>query len=105
MPLAYLLAGCPALVANLWDVTDRDIDKFSTALIDSWVDGNLNLEEENHKENGDNGPVKSSSLASELPRAREACKLRFLNGASPVCYGVPVHMASRQPLKGRVNSY
>ncbi|KAK9798929.1 hypothetical protein WJX73_002780 [Symbiochloris irregularis] len=27
--LAYLLAGAPATVANLWDVTDRDIDRFS----------------------------------------------------------------------------
>ena len=32
MPLSYLLAGCPALVANLWDVTDRDIDKFRCGL-------------------------------------------------------------------------
>ncbi|CAG7851277.1 Separase; AltName: Full=Protein EXTRA SPINDLE POLES; Short=AtESP; AltName: Full=Protein RADIALLY SWOLLEN 4 [Serendipita indica DSM 11827] len=28
-PYNYLLAGCPLLVANLWDVTDRDIDKFA----------------------------------------------------------------------------
>lgn len=30
-------AGCPALVANLWDVTDRDIDRFSQALIRHWL--------------------------------------------------------------------
>ncbi|KAK9825057.1 hypothetical protein WJX74_004795 [Apatococcus lobatus] len=26
--LAYLLAGCPAVVGSLWDVTDRDLDRF-----------------------------------------------------------------------------
>ncbi|KAG2125362.1 peptidase family C50-domain-containing protein [Suillus bovinus] len=34
-PFNYMLAGCPLLVANLWDVTDRDIDKFSQAVFDS----------------------------------------------------------------------
>ncbi|KAF8045404.1 hypothetical protein N665_5007s0001 [Sinapis alba] len=31
IPLSYLLAGSPAIVANLWDVTDRDIDRFGKA--------------------------------------------------------------------------
>lgn len=79
MPLSYLLAGCPALVANLWDVTDRDIDKFSNVLLDSWVDTS------DHSPR----PGRRRTLAEELPSARGACKLRYLNGASPVCYGVP----------------
>lgn len=30
-PYNYVLAGCsPTLVANLWDMTDKGIDKFST---------------------------------------------------------------------------
>ncbi|OBZ78082.1 hypothetical protein A0H81_02757 [Grifola frondosa] len=33
-PHNYMLAGCPTLIANLWDVTDRDIDKFSQAVFD-----------------------------------------------------------------------
>ena len=37
--LAYLLAGAPAAVANLWDVTDKDIDRFSAALLRSWLGG------------------------------------------------------------------
>ena len=32
-PLAYLAAGCPCLVANLWDVTDRDIDRFCKEVV------------------------------------------------------------------------
>eukprot|EP00794_Sanderia_malayensis_P003809 gene3809-4336_t len=27
MALNYIMAGCPAIVANLWDVTDKDIDR------------------------------------------------------------------------------
>lgn len=37
--MGYLIAGSPAAVANLWDVTDKDIDRFSTALLRSWFSG------------------------------------------------------------------
>ena len=30
---AYLASGSPCVVANLWDVTDRDIDAFTTSLL------------------------------------------------------------------------
>ena len=33
-PNNYMIAGCPTLVANLWDVTDRDIDKFALSVFD-----------------------------------------------------------------------
>jgi separase len=89
MPLCYLLAGCPALVANLWDVTDRDIDKFSNALLDNWVDT-----DRPGRSSSDTQRARRS-LAEELPVARGACKLRYLNGASPVCYGVPVHLGGQ----------
>ena len=89
MPLCYLLAGCPALVANLWDVTDKDIDKFSSVLIDSWVDGK--------REGANSGDGEAGrTLTEELPLARKSCKFAFLNGAAPVCYGVPVEL-SEQP--------
>ncbi|KAJ5763112.1 hypothetical protein N7533_001793 [Penicillium manginii] len=35
-PMNYLQAGSPALVATLWDVTDRDIDRFSTSAFETW---------------------------------------------------------------------
>lgn len=42
----YMLAGCPTVVANLWDVTDRDLDRFSKALFTLWglddISGNEN---------------------------------------------------------------
>ena len=34
---AYLQAGCPLAVANLWDVTDRDIDRYSKGLLEAWL--------------------------------------------------------------------
>ncbi|CAM6096994.1 unnamed protein product [Calypogeia fissa] len=47
--LSYLMAGCPAVVANLWDVTDGDIDRFSRCLLHSW------LASEPEEENSDSG--------------------------------------------------
>ncbi|XP_057989997.1 separase-like [Hevea brasiliensis] len=36
-PLSYLLAGSPIIVANLWEVTDKDIDRFGNAVLDAWL--------------------------------------------------------------------
>ncbi|KAJ7946655.1 putative Separase [Quillaja saponaria] len=35
--LSYLLGGSPAIVANLWEVTDKDIDRFGKAMLDAWL--------------------------------------------------------------------
>ncbi|KAL2016476.1 hypothetical protein VTK56DRAFT_3472 [Thermocarpiscus australiensis] len=32
----YMLAGCPAVVGTLWDVTDRDIDRFAGRCLEEW---------------------------------------------------------------------
>ncbi|XAR49404.1 Separase [Bertholletia excelsa] len=37
VPLLYLLAGSPVTVANLWEVTDKDIDRFGKAMLESWL--------------------------------------------------------------------
>lgn len=77
--LAYLLAGCPAAVANLWDVTDKDIDRFSQAVLTRWLAA------------GGGG----GDFSAVVAQARAACKLPHLIGAAPVCYGVPA--AATQP--------
>ncbi|KAI3394159.1 hypothetical protein diail_3169 [Diaporthe ilicicola] len=33
---SYMLAGCPAVVGTLWDVTDRDIDLYTGRLFEEW---------------------------------------------------------------------
>ncbi|KAK3391776.1 peptidase family C50-domain-containing protein [Sordaria brevicollis] len=32
----YMMAGSPAVVGTLWDVTDRDIDRFTGRLLEEW---------------------------------------------------------------------
>lgn len=76
----------PTLVANLWDVTDRDIDKFSQAVFDK-----LGLNPENvrvWKDTADTG----ESLVSAVAAARSVCKLKYLTGAAPVVYGIPFYL-------------
>ena len=75
--LAYMLGGCPSAVANLWDVTDRDIDRFSEALLTSWMSGGGGNEE------------RKRGVAAAVNESRDACKLKLLVGAAPVCYGLP----------------
>ena len=35
-PFNYLHGGAPAVVGTLWDVTDKDIDRFSTRVLGGW---------------------------------------------------------------------
>lgn len=62
----------PLLVADLWDVTDRDIDKFSQAVFDS-----LRLTPARGGEQG-------MSAVTAIAQARKVCKLKYLTGAAPV---------------------
>lgn len=84
---AWLHGGSPCVLANLWDVTDRDIDRFSAVLIQDM----LALAP----------PTASSStglcLGSSVGRARQACKLQYLVGAAPVMYGLPLHLLPPLP--------
>ena len=77
MALSYLHAKCPALVANLWDVTDGDIDRFCHALLTHATDA-------------------GGSLPRAVVRARAACRLPYLTGAAAVCYGVPLNLLPRR---------
>ena len=81
--LAYLLAGCPTAVANLWDVTDRDIDRFAQALLTKWLTAAAAA-----KTDRSDGSI-DRDVAVSVGMARNACKLRNLIGAAPVCYGLP----------------
>jgi hypothetical protein len=74
--LAYLQAGCPSVVANLWDVTDGEIDRLSESFIQHWLGAT-------HRRDG-----AGMSLPAVLPLARQACNLKYLTGAAPVCYGM-----------------
>ena len=73
--LSYMIKGSPAVVANLWDVTDKDIDRFSLELIGGW--------------RGGPNSSKVHSISTSVIRARAKCRLKFLTGGAPVIYGVP----------------
>lgn len=154
VPLAYLNAGmreastesakedsltsrkCLSIVATLWDVTDKDIDRFSLTIGEEWglwsapptesakipaktpkkrerlvapstpqkapktpktpkvvktpAAAKTPARSRSRSTAGDRrGPI---SLASAVARSRDACYLRYLNGAAPVVYGVPVYL-------------
>ncbi|VFQ59063.1 unnamed protein product [Cuscuta campestris] len=115
-PLYFLSAGSPIIVATLWDVTDKDIDRFGKAMLECWfrersttaIYGGCDqcmagvseefecLDIAGKKGKGKKGMNKSSCSCRHRPRvgsfmgqARKACVLPYLIGAAPVCYGVP----------------
>ena len=108
-PISYMHGGCPALLATLWDVTDKDIDRFSDKVLKAWG----LFKEKAQPSTG--SPVKKSvkskgkmkargevareanstpvSLDEAVARSRDSCILKYLNGAAPVLYGIPVYLA------------
>ncbi|XP_054882679.1 separin [Poeciliopsis prolifica] len=73
--LNYLISGCPFILGNLWDVTDRDIDRFTKVLLESWFSA------------GSGAP-----LMEFINSSRQATHLKYLIGAAPVIYGLPIHL-------------
>jgi hypothetical protein len=78
VPLSYLTAGSHAVVGNLWDVTDKDIDRYCTALLTAMLEN----------------PQGKANIGALVQRCRLNCRLMYLIGASPVVYGLPVRFRS-----------
>jgi separase len=113
VPYNYLYAGSAAVVGTLWDVTDKDIDRFAMEAFVNWgLLGRDNVKEDpsyrgrktkargrakkqNPNLRGRSTEAKSRrdvSLGESVAKARDACLLRYLNGAAPVVYGIPVYL-------------
>ncbi|XP_077185241.1 separin isoform X2 [Paroedura picta] len=73
--LKFILAGCPLALGNLWDVTDRDIDRYMAALLKNWLKA------------GSGAP-----LLHYVIQSRQAPRLKYMIGAAPVAYGLPVSL-------------
>ncbi|KAL1837485.1 hypothetical protein VTJ49DRAFT_3746 [Mycothermus thermophilus] len=109
----YMMAGAPAVVGTLWDVTDREVDRFAGGVLEEWglvsrgtfssssgpeKDGNGKGKGKGKKlerkggggGGGDGTEYGSASLVEAVARAKERCKFRFVTGAAAVVYGVPV---------------
>ncbi|KZF25059.1 hypothetical protein L228DRAFT_280329 [Xylona heveae TC161] len=132
-PISYMQAGSPALVATLWDVTDKDIDRFASGTLERWgllsqgacqikphpkqpkrrsggvstvpqsssssstssrrAMGMTSAKSKAAKAAMGEKPKKKESLVRAVAQARNDCYLRYLNGAAPVVYGVPVYLS------------
>jgi separase len=89
-PINYMHAGSPALVATLWDVTDKDIDRFAKSAFEHWGLFEPETGGRGKGEKRDEAGEKVS-LVEAVMKARSACHLKYLNAASVVVYGVPVY--------------
>lgn len=103
----YMTAGCPAVVGTLWDVTDRDIDRFAGRAFEEWglfprgtfkdrkgkaKQGEL----EESSEMDSEAEAGAASLAEAVTRARAACRFKYLNAAAVVMYGIPVYIEKEE---------
>lgn len=105
---SYLTAGAPAVVGMLWDVTDKDCDRFAVRAGELW---GLWPEAQEVKEVKGKTPKKKGKgrakevvgeregecrrgigLDEAVRDARQACYLRYLNGAAAVVYGIPCYL-------------
>ncbi|KAF1366047.1 hypothetical protein EJ07DRAFT_161095 [Lizonia empirigonia] len=105
---SYLTAGAPAVVGMLWDVTDKDCDRFAVRAGELW---GLWPEAQEVKEVRGKTPKKKGKgrakdvvgeregecrrgvgLDEAVRDARQACYLRYLNGAAAVVYGIPCYL-------------
>lgn len=95
-PINYMHAGSPALVATLWDVTDKDIDRFFMSTFWHW--GLVGKQDEPTSRKGKGKKIeiveeeKRTSLVEAIAKSRGTCILRYLNAAAVVVYGVPVYI-------------
>jgi separase len=110
------------MLANLWDVTDKDIDRLSYGVFSRWglceerpksrgsednfetekgmsiAFNGISVEERKRKLQsaikGTKYVTKNNgiSMAEALAKARDDCRLKYLNGGAPVVYGVPVFL-------------
>lgn len=97
-------------VANLWDVTDRDIDRFARATLEAWLpppppallqtpgrpalrpSAGGALETNPGDSEACEAWQRKAPVAAAVASGRGACRLPHLIGAAPVCYGLPAEV-------------
>ena len=82
-------------VGNLWDVTDRDIDRFAMALLEKWLGKHASSESTSTgaawlgNEEESQRTTEEVCISGSVSQSRNVCRLPHLIGAAPVCYGIP----------------
>ncbi len=75
--IRHLQCGAKFVIGNLWDVTDKDLDKLS---IDCMTKS-LEL---------DGGKDDTKSVSEALAIARDVCKMKYAVGSAAIVYGIPM---------------
>ncbi|KAK2942680.1 putative Peptidase C50, separase [Blattamonas nauphoetae] len=75
-------SNAPAILGNLWDITDQDEDRLVVDLLGRWLRDNQS---------------KRKSLHQCLTLARQKCRAKYLIGAAMVAYGFPIFAANPGP--------
>ncbi|KAH8686804.1 peptidase family C50-domain-containing protein [Ilyonectria robusta] len=101
----YMMAGCPAVVGTLWDVTDRDIDRLAGRSFEEWGlvpkgtfqeekrgKGKATASSDDESDDDEDEFTRHVSLVEAVARARAACRFKYLNAAAVVLYGIPVYI-------------
>ena len=78
-PYRFLANGVPCYIGNLWDVTDKDIDIFSDKFLEHCL------------KRWNPSAKKTASFSRSISMSRDNCRLKFLIGAAPVVYGLPLN--------------
>ncbi|KAI8285567.1 Separin [Colletotrichum sp. SAR11_240] len=115
----YMLAGCPAVVGTLWDVTDKDIDRYAGRLFEEWglmkkgtfVDdgkpsakgkgkglfadkkGKGSSSKRGEEESPEREDGRETSLVEAVAKARDACRFRYITAGAVCVYGIPVYIS------------
>lgn len=77
--IEFLIHGSRAVVGNLWDVSDGEIDRFTNSLMSLWL--GLNSGEERGR--------KHLNLSEAVAESRSVCRLPYLVGAATIVMGAP----------------
>ena len=84
------------MVGNLWDVTDRDIDRFAARVLQHWCDeqpepaaASSVRSSSSSRQGGDSQLPAPVSVSQSLALSRGACRLPTLIGSAAVCFGLP----------------
>ena len=92
VPLDFLLAGSPAVVATLWKVSDNEIDLFTISMIEQictmgpgYVNGNELAENASKYLDG-----RKRTLSEVVKACKNVVKLPVCTGCSPIVFGLPV---------------
>jgi separase len=79
----YLAQGAKFVVGNLWDVTDRDLDKLSLHCMNLYFEQEQKISHQKQVEH-------LSNIASCLSASRPVCKLSYAVASAAVVYGIPL---------------